>query len=145
MSLQRRPPGRPRLAAAIGALVVLGGTLLPWWTVGGGDGLPVRSGNAFDSTGILVFIAALVTIALLTLPYASERPVVVDRWPVYALVAAVAWVAFILRVVDLVLSRAFEFAQLTEAFTRVPGLWVTALGLLIVARAAYDIAGAERR
>jgi len=145
MSLQRRPPGRSRLVAAIGSLVVLGGTLLPWWTVGGADGLPVRSGNAFDSTGIVVFVAALATIALLTLPYASERPVVADRWPTYALVASIAWVAFVLRVGDLVLSRAFEFAQPTEAFTRAPGLWVTALGLLIVARAVYDIAGAERR
>ena len=145
MSLQRRTPGRPRLVAGIGAVIALGGTLLPWWSVGGADGLPVRSGNAFDSTGIIVFVAALATIALLTLPYASERPIVADRWPTHALIATVAWVAFVLRIVDLFLSRAFTFAQPSEAFTRAPGLWLTAVGLLILARAVYDMAGAERR
>jgi hypothetical protein len=145
MSLQRRSPGRPRFAAAVGALVILGGTLLPWWTVGGSDALPMRTGNAFESSGILVFAAALATIAILTLPYASERPVAVDRWTTYALIAGVGWAAYAYRVVDLALSRAFEFDEPTAIFTQIPGLWVTFVGLAILARAAYDIHGADRR
>ena len=31
---------------------------------GGADGLPARSGNAFDASGILVFVAALATLAV---------------------------------------------------------------------------------
>ena len=37
MTMHRRPVGRSRLLAAIGALVALAGCFLPWWTVGGGE------------------------------------------------------------------------------------------------------------
>ena len=36
MTMHRRPVGRTRLLAAIGALVTLAGCFLPWWTRGGG-------------------------------------------------------------------------------------------------------------
>jgi hypothetical protein len=140
MTMHRRPVGRARLLAALGALVTLAGCVLPWWTVGGSNGLPVRSGNAFESFGILVFVAALATLAIVTLPYASERPVPIDRWISYAIVAAVAWLAFLGRVVDLALSGAFSFGSPVEAVSRIPGLWVVAVGLIVLARAAYDMA-----
>jgi len=101
MTMHRRPVGRSRVLAATGALIVLVGCFLPWWTVGGADGLPVRSGNAFDSLGILVFASAIATLALVTLPYASERPVSADRWMSYALIAAAGWIGFSVRVYEL--------------------------------------------
>jgi hypothetical protein len=139
MSMHRRPVGRTRILAAIGALVALAGCFLPWWTVGGADGLPTRSGNAFDAFGILVFAAAIATLALVTLPYASERPVSADRWQSYALIVAAGWVGFFLRVVDLALIPAFTFNQPTEAFTRIPGLWIAGIGLAILSRATFDM------
>jgi hypothetical protein len=140
MTMHRRPVGRARLLAALGAVVTLAGTVLPWWTVGGHAGeIAAISGNAFESTGILVFVAALATIALVTLPYATDRPTQPDRWQAYALVALVGWAAFGYRIFDLALSRAFsQFAEPLEAFTRAPGVWVTAIGLIVLARAAYD-------
>jgi hypothetical protein len=139
MTMHRRPVGRSRVLAAAGAVVILVGCVLPWWTVGGRDGLPVRSGNAFDSLGIVVFIAALAVIAIVTLPYARERPVGADRWTSYALIAAVAWAAFLYRVVDLASSSAFAFREPVDALIRISGLWVTAVGLAILARAAFDL------
>jgi hypothetical protein len=139
MTMHRRPVGRSRLLAAIGALIALAGCFLPWWTVGGVDGLPAFSGNAFDSLGILVFAAAIATLALVTLPYASERPVSVDRWTSYAIIAAVGWLGFGYRVIDLAVNRAFQFDEPAEVVTRIPGLWLAGIGLVILARATYEM------
>lgn len=139
MSVHRRPVGRARLLAALGAIVILVGCVLPWWSVGGVNGLPQLVGNAFEGMGILVFVVALATLALVTLPYASERPVAADRWPAYTLLAVVGWLALLIRIIDLTLLRAFAFAAPTEVFTKSPGLWVVGVGLAMLARSAYDI------
>ena len=47
--------------------------------LGGDGGLPATY-NAFDGTGIVVFLAALATLALVALPYAAgDRPMAIDR------------------------------------------------------------------
>ncbi len=140
MSMHRRPVGRARMTAAVGAVIVLVGCVLPWWTVGGGPNEMARlSGNAFDSLGIVVFLAALATIALITLPYAREQPVTLDRWSSYVAIAVVAWLAFLYRVVELVLMPALIFDQPLDVITRIPGLWITALGLVLLGRSAYEL------
>ena len=140
MTMHRRTVPRSRLLAAAGAVVALVGCVLPWWSVGGNAGqLPVDSGNAFESYGILVFAAAIATLALVTLPYASVRPVSADRWPSYALIAAVGWIGLVARVVDLFLIKAFAFAAPADAITRIPGLWIALIGLGMLARAVFDM------
>jgi hypothetical protein len=139
MTMHRRPVGRARLIAALAAVVIVAGCLLPWWSVGGTEGLPALGGNGFEGFGILVFVVALATIALVTLPYARERPVGADRWPAYAILAAAGWIAFAIRILDLIALRAFQFDQPTDALTRGPGLWVAGIGLVMLARAAYEI------
>ncbi|HEX7950237.1 MAG TPA: hypothetical protein VF494_07795 [Candidatus Limnocylindrales bacterium] len=138
--MHRRPVGRPRALAAVGAVVTLVGSVLPWWTVGGGPNeITQLSGNAFDSSGIVVFIAALATIALVTLPYARARPVRIDAWTSYAIIAVVAWLAFLYRIVDLAFAHALAFNEPADVILRIPGLWVTAIGLIVLGRAAYDM------
>ena len=90
--MHRRPIGRGRTLAIIGALVVLVACILPWFRVGGEEGnLTAVTSNAFEGIGILAFIAALATIALIALPYAAgDRPVGVDRALAYGLLAVVA-------------------------------------------------------
>lgn len=139
MTMHRRPVGRARLLAALGAVVILAGSLLRWRSVGGENGLPETSWYAFDGFGIVVFVVGLATIALVTLPYATDRPVGADRWPAYAILAGLGWIGFVIAIVDLAVLRAFTFAEPSEVFTRGPGLWVTGIGLLALARAAYDI------
>ena len=139
MTMHRRPVGRTRLLAAIGALVALAGCFLPWWTVGGEAGLPEFSGNAFDSLGILVFGAAIATLALVTLPYASERPVAADRWTSYAIFATIGWAGFAYRVIDLATHSSFQFREPIDVITRIPGLWLAGIGLFILARATYEM------
>ena len=137
--MHRRPVGRSRLLAAIGAIVALAGCFLPWWTVGGDNGLPVLTGTGFESMGILVFGAAIATLALVTLPYASERPVPADRWSSYAIIAAVGWLGFGYRVVDLAAMRALSFSEPADVVLRIPGLWLAGIGLAILARATYEM------
>jgi hypothetical protein len=139
MTMHRRPIGRSRVLAAVGAVIALAGCFLPWWTVGGKNGLPVLSGTGLDSLGILVFAAAIATLALVTLPYASERPVSADRWSSYAIIATIGWLGFAYRVVDLATNRAFSFDEPADIVTRIPGLWLAGIGLVILARATYEM------
>jgi hypothetical protein len=62
--VHRRPLGRGRLLAAIGALIVLAGCVLPWFAATGGDtGLTPITTNAFADKGIVVFICAVLAVA----------------------------------------------------------------------------------
>jgi hypothetical protein len=133
--MHRRSLGRGRRLAAFAAAVIIVGCFLPWWQVGGGDSLPPMSENAFSGSGIAVFLVALATIALVTLPYASDRPVAIDRPLSYIFLVAIGWIALAIRLVGLVMVNVP--AVLPD---RAPGLWIAALGLLILTRAAYDIA-----
>jgi hypothetical protein len=133
--MHRRPLGNGRRIAFLGAIVLLVGCLLPWYTVGGDGGLPATVYRAFDGTGLASFLAALATIALIALPYAvAGRPVGVDRGLVFGLLAGLAiagvvlWVPGVLEVPEgLLPDRAY-------------GFWIAAVGSIIMARAAYDIA-----
>lgn len=137
--MHRRPLGRGRRLAALAAAVIIVGCLLPWWGFGGGDGLPARTGNAFDGSGIIVFYVALATIALLALPYAAgDVPVALDRPLTFVIILVVGWASLAIRVVDLWNLGALALPD------RAPGLWLTALGLIVLSRAVYDIAR-ERR
>ena len=82
-------------------------------------------------------LLGLATIALVTLPYATERPVAIDRGLSYVAVALVGWTGLALRAFDL-----FTVGALGLPTTR--GLWLAAVGLIVLSRAAYEIAG-ERR
>jgi len=139
MTMHRRPVGRSRFLAALGALIALVGCFLPWWTRGGSNGLPLLSGTGFESLGILVFAASIATLALVTLPYASERPVAADRWSSYAIIAVVGWLGFGYRIVDLYTQRAFSFDEPVDFVTNIPGLWLAGIGLVILARATYEM------
>jgi hypothetical protein len=142
MSLHRRPLGRGRFVAAISAILMLVGCALPWFRAGGSDGIPPIHGNAFEGPGILVFLAALATLALVALPYAAgDRPVAYDRWWAYAAIAGVAAVALLVRVVAISSAAGGLATMLPD---RAPGLWLTAVGVLGLLFAAADMYGQRR-
>jgi hypothetical protein len=141
MSMHRRPLGAGRTLAAIAAVVMVIGCLLPWWQVGSADGLTQLSGNGLEGSGILVFIAALATLALVTLPYAvGDRPSTIDRTVLYGILAIVGWFGLTWRTVDLLLQGAFQFSEPLQILTNGPGLWVAGIGLVILSRAVYVMA-----
>jgi len=137
MTIHRRSLGRGRWVAGIAAVGLLLGCVLPWYTAGGGTGIPAISGNAFEGPGIICFLVSLATLALIALPYAAgEVPVSIDRWQSYALLAAVGLGAFAIRVVQLVTSPAGPAAMTPD---RAPGLWISGVALLALAWAAFEI------
>ena len=137
--MHRRPVRRTRLLAALGAVAILVGCFLPWWTRVAPEGLPPLSGTAFEGMGIVVFGIAIVTLALVTLPFASERPIRADRWTSYALLAALGWLALGYRVIDLASIRAFSFNEPADVVTAIPGLWLVVIGLAMLTRAVYEM------
>jgi hypothetical protein len=140
MTMHRRPLGRGRTLAAIGGAFMVIGSVLPWWQVGGTPGIPAESGNGLAGAGILVFLVGIATVALVALPYAAgDRPVGLDRWLSFAILAVAGWVGFGWRVVELALYGAFQFSAPADVFTDGPGLWIAALGLVMVSRAVYTM------
>ncbi len=138
MTMHRRPLGGGRTLAAIAGVLIVAGSVLPWWRLGGASGIPAVGGNAFEGSGIIVFLIGVVTLALIALPYAvGDRPTGLDRAISYGLLAIVGWLGFGWRVIDLLLSGAFRFTEPTQVFTNGPGLWIVALGLAILSRAVY--------
>lgn len=134
--MHRRPLGRGRLVAALGALLILAGSILPWYSTGGGSGeLPARVLHAFDGSGFLSFVAALGILALVALPYAAgDRPVALDRWLSFGLLAALAFVGVLLWPVGLLGDLAAGLLP-----DRAAGFWIATVGVAIVCRAAYDV------
>ena len=140
--MHRRPLGRGRTLAAVSAPLMVIGCVLPWWQVGGSPGIPVESGNGLAGSAILVFLVGAATLALVALPYAAgDRPIGLDRWLAFAILAVAGWIGLAWRVVELALIGAFQFREPAQVFTNGPGVWIAGLGLLVLSRAVYEMAG----
>ncbi len=134
--MHRRPLGRGRLLAAAAAVVLLVACVMPWYTVGGGQGLTALSWDAFQGAGILVFLVALATLALVTLPYATDAPVAIDRTLSYVLLVAVGFAGLVLRLLDTVTSGLpLDGFRPDRAF----GIWIALVGLVVLARGTFEI------
>jgi hypothetical protein len=133
--MYRYPASRGRWIAAASAAILLVGCVLPWYTAGGQVGnLPAVTGNAFEASGILVFLVAMATLALVTLPYAAgDRPVGLDRWPPYLVLFLVGLAGVLLRAFDLWGRGVLGLPD------RSPGLWLVGVGLAVLARATFEI------
>lgn len=143
--MHRRPLGRGRTLAVLAAVVIAVGCVLPWYTVGGDvTGIPARSVNAFGGlAGLLSFLAALAVLALVALPYAAgDQPVGIDRWPAYLVLLLVSLAGLIVTVLTIVTGD-----LLLEGFRpdRAPGIWIALVGLVILARAVFEIAQEPER
>ena len=97
--MHRRPLGRGRTLAMLAGVLLVVGCVLPWWQVGGTPGIPAQAGNGFAGSGILVFLVGIATLALVALPYAAgDRPLGLDRWLSFAILAVAGWIGFGWRV-----------------------------------------------
>ena len=140
--MHRRPLGRGRTLAAIAGVLMVVACILPWWMVGGGDtGITAESGNGFEGAGIIVFLVGIIVLALVALPYAAgDRPLGIDRWISFLILTAAGWIGFVISLIQLATAGAFSFSEPAQVFTNGPGLWLAALGLILLSRATYDMA-----
>jgi hypothetical protein len=140
MTLHRRPLGRGRWMAALGGVLMVVGSVLPWWQVGGTPGITAESGNGLAGSGILVFLVGIATLALVALPYAAgDRPLGLDRWLTFAILAVAGWIGFGWRIIELAILGAFQYASPAEVFTNSPGVWIAGLGLVALSRGAWTM------
>lgn len=144
--MHRRPLGRGRTLAAIAAPLIVIGCVLPWWRVGGTPGITERAGNGFEGSGILVFLVGTVALALVALPYAAgDRPLALDRWLSFAALAIAGWIGLGWQILQLALIGAFQFDEPAEVLTNGPGVWLAAIGLIVLSRAVYEMASEPSR
>jgi len=140
--MHRRPLGRGRTLAALAAPLIVLGCLLPWWRVGGTPGITVRAGIGLEGSGIVVFLVGVAALALVALPYAAgDRPLGLDRWLSFAVLAVAGWIGLAWEVLQLALIGAFQFQEPAEVLTNGPGVWLAGVGLAVLSRAVYEMAG----
>jgi hypothetical protein len=124
-----------RLALVAGVLLVVG-SILPWYRLGGDGELPATVFNGFSGSGILCFLAGLGTLALLALPYAmGDRPTPLDRGVSFAALAVVA----ILGVVLWIPSANVLADPAGLLPDRAYGYWISVVGAALLGRAAVEI------
>ena len=139
--MHRRSLGSARRLAVIAGLMLIVGSVLPWYQTGGDGSLPtlVYYGFRFGSdltagTGILTFLVGLATLALIAQPYAmGDRPTPIDRGISFGLLAVVAIVGVVLWIPNVT-------ADLSGLLpTKSYGFWITVVGAILLARAAFEI------
>jgi hypothetical protein len=138
--VNRRGLGRGRLLAASGALLALLAIALPWWRVGGTPGLPTVSGNGLSGAGIIVLLAAVLTLALVVLPYTGpDRPQPLDRPAGFVALTGLAVIGLAVSVLQIFDSGGLGLPD------RSPGLWLAAAGVAVMAWGAGEIASERRQ
>jgi hypothetical protein len=115
---------------------------LQWWQIGGGPGeLPQRSGVGIsDGRVLLIFLAAVASLLLVTLPFASERPIAIDHPLAYLILIVVMLIGYVLRLADLAGHSLLPWPP-----QRGIGVWLIAAGFVLFARGAFEVFEERRR
>ena len=123
----RRGLGRGRTLVAIGAILAIISMPLAWRTAGG-IVLPVSTDWGFSGSGVVMFIMAVLMLALIVLPFTTEtREVGLDRPVTFLALLVVGIGGLALAVIDLVGGE--ERYSLTPLDA--PGLWLAIAGMAI--------------
>jgi hypothetical protein len=155
--MDQNPIQRGRWVVTAGAVVIVASCLLQWWRLGGGPGelsaisgiglAPAGSSDPSGILGLVLFLSAIATLLLITLPYAAESPMSIDRPVSYLLLLGVAVVAYVARIFTMLGSGLLLYAGQTPPIQplRGPGFWLAAVGLMIFARGVFEFWEARRR
>lgn len=123
----RRGLGRGRTLIAIGAM---GGIIsMPLsWQKAGGVVLEVRTAWGFAGPGWVMFLASVLMLALILLPYTTRtRHLAIDRAAAYLVLLLIALGGLGAAILDLIGGAEEYSLRLTDA----PGLWLAIGGMAI--------------
>ncbi|HSM34535.1 MAG TPA: hypothetical protein VK987_10650 [Anaerolineae bacterium] len=131
----RRGLGRGRTLIAIGAIIGILSMPLSWQKAGGVV-LEVRTAWGFAGPGWLMFMAAVLMLALILLPYTSRtRQMAIDRAGAYLALLLIALGGLGAAVLELVGgSEAYSLTPLDA-----PGLWLAIVGMAIAAWGVLEL------
>ncbi len=123
----RRGLGRGRSLIAIGAVLGIISMFLAWQTAGG-IVLPVSTEWGFAGPGVVMFIAAVLMLALIVLPFTTEtRQVTLDRPVTFLALLVVGIGGLAVAIIDLLGGE--EQYRLTPLDA--PGLWLAVVGMAV--------------
>jgi hypothetical protein len=123
----RRGLGRGRALIAIGAVLAIISMPLSWLKAGG-IVLPVSTDWGFSGAGVAMFLAAVLMLALILLPFTTEtRQSALDRPVVYLALLVVALGGLAVAVIDLIGGD----AQYSLTPFDAPGLWLAIVAMAI--------------
>ena len=123
----RRGLGRGRTLIAIGATLAIISMPLSWQKAGG-IVLPVSTDWGFSGAGVVMFVAAVLMLALILLPFTTEtRQVALDRPAVYLGLLAVALGGLAIAIIELIGGDARYSLTPMDA----PGLWLAIVAMAI--------------
>jgi hypothetical protein len=139
------PSARGRWIVAAGAGLLVLACLLKWWQIGGeAGGLSARSDIGLsDGRGFLIFLAAVATLLLVTLPYAAATPVAIDHPIVYLSLFLVMLGAYAWRTIGLIVEQSVSILPIPPQ--NGPGYWLAGIGLVIYARGVFELFELHRR
>jgi uncharacterized membrane protein len=124
----RRGLGRGRTLIGVGAVLGIISMPLPWQKAGG-IVLPVQTDWGFSGAGVVMFVASVLMLALIVLPFTTEtRQVSLDRPAVFAVLLIVAVGGLAVALLDLIGGEAKYSLTPLDA----PGLWLAIVGMAIV-------------
>ena len=133
----RRGLGIGRMLVAAGSILAVIGCFLPWLSAGELSGQVVTA-NGLSGTGILVFVASILMLLLVLLPYASSSGrSSLDKPLAYALLAGLGIVGLVVRVVQLWSDNALQLVPPDRAL----GLWLAIGGMALVALGVGELLG----
>lgn len=132
----RRSIGRARFLVLVGAVIALVGVALPWVTYGEKIVLTPIQRNGFDGAGILVFIACVLLLGLLTLPYASKiGSSSLDRPASFLALTGIGVAGLLIQLAGFFSGGLLSFPD------RAPGLWLAAAGLFVICWGVGELLG----
>jgi hypothetical protein len=99
-------PRRYRIPILLGSLLMIAAAFLPWWRAGGelvsGVVLPASSGIGLEGPGVVIFAAAILSLALLDVGYARGRwGFALDAPGIYLILGLAAAAALVWRAWEL--------------------------------------------
>jgi hypothetical protein len=132
-------PSRGRWILAIGAIIMAGSCFLQWWQIGGNgpDELSRLTANGFNSmtgSAYLMFLAAVASLFLVTLPFASEKPVAIDHPLSYLLLLGIGTAGYVWAAISLVRQSLVPFPPQNGL-----GFWIAIFGLVLFARGIFEM------
>ena len=122
---------------AIGAIVIVGSNFLQWWQIGGGPGeLPARTGLGIAQGRVfmMMFLPAVATVLLLTLPYAADKRIGIDHPLSYLGLFALLLAGYAWNLVDQVQRQLVPWPPLYGI-----GFWIAGVGLVLFARGVWEV------
>ncbi len=131
---------------AIGAIVIVGSTFLQWWQIGGGVGeLGARTGTGMDRVFegrvfLMMFLPGVASLFLVTLPFASEKPIGIDHPLSYLGLFAVITTGYVWTMVTMVQRTLVPWPP-----QRGLGFWFAAVGLVFFVRGVFEVFEERRR